>query len=53
MAAVETRLAQAGEDLEGIEAELLLEAVYRHYGFDFRGYAPGSLRRRLRHRAHS
>ncbi|MEA2386569.1 MAG: chemotaxis protein methyltransferase CheR [Thermoleophilaceae bacterium] len=39
--------AQAGGDLERIEIELLLEAVNRHYGFDFRGYAIGSLRRRL------
>jgi chemotaxis protein methyltransferase CheR len=33
--------------LEKIEIELLLEAVYRHYGFDFRSYAYSSLRRRL------
>ncbi len=26
-------------DLERIEIELLLEGVYRHYGFDFRSYA--------------
>jgi chemotaxis protein methyltransferase CheR len=36
-----------GGELERIEIELLLEAVDRHYGFDFRGYALGSLRRRL------
>jgi chemotaxis protein methyltransferase CheR len=34
-------------DLERIEIELLLEGVYRHYGFDFRGYAYSSLKRRL------
>jgi chemotaxis protein methyltransferase CheR len=34
-------------DLEKIEVELLLEAVYRHYGFDFRAYAYASLRRRI------
>ena len=39
--------AQSGGELERIEIELLLEAVNRHYGFDFRGYALGSLRRRL------
>ena len=33
--------------LERIEMELLLEGVYRHYGYDFRAYAPSSLRRRL------
>jgi chemotaxis protein methyltransferase CheR len=34
-------------DLEKIEIELLLEAVFRHYGFDFRSYAYASLRRRI------
>jgi chemotaxis protein methyltransferase CheR len=34
-------------ELERIEIELLLEAVFRHYGFDFRSYAYASLRRRL------
>jgi len=38
---------RTGGELERIEIELLLEAVNRHYGFDFRGYAIGSLRRRL------
>lgn len=33
--------------LERIEIEVLLEAVFRHYGFDFRAYAYASLRRRL------
>ena len=33
-------------DLEQLEIELLLEGVYRHYGFDFRAYAYASLRRR-------
>ena len=32
---------------EAIEVDLLLEAVYRRYGFDFRQYARASLRRRL------
>ncbi len=32
---------------EAIEIDLLLEAVYRRYGFDFREYARASLRRRL------
>ncbi|HJR43986.1 MAG TPA: protein-glutamate O-methyltransferase CheR [Actinomycetota bacterium] len=35
------------DDLESIEIRLLLEAVYQHYGYDFRKYARGSLRRRL------
>lgn len=36
---------------ERLEIELLLEAVQRRYGYDFRGYAIASLRRRLWHRA--
>jgi chemotaxis protein methyltransferase CheR len=35
-------------DPEDIERDLLLEAVYRRYHYDFRRYAPASLRRRLR-----
>jgi chemotaxis protein methyltransferase CheR len=37
-------------DLEQLEIQLLLEAIYRHYGFDFREYAPASLKRRLERR---
>jgi chemotaxis protein methyltransferase CheR len=39
--------ADARPDLERIEVELLLEGIYRHYGFDFRSYAFASIRRRL------
>jgi chemotaxis protein methyltransferase CheR len=35
------------DDLETLEISLLLEGIYRRYGFDFREYAPASLRRRL------
>lgn len=35
------------KELEQIEIELLLEAIFRHYGFDFRSYAYASLKRRL------
>src|SRR5688572_28771856 len=34
---------------EDIELPLLLEAVYRLHGYDFRDYALPSLRRRIRH----
>ena len=34
-------------ELERIEIELLLEGVFRNYGFDFRSYAYASIRRRL------
>jgi chemotaxis protein methyltransferase CheR len=35
------------DDLERLEVELLLEAIHRRYGFDFREYAKASLKRRL------
>ena len=34
-------------ELERIEVSLLLEGIFQHYGFDFRSYAYGSIRRRL------
>jgi chemotaxis protein methyltransferase CheR len=40
-------------ELEQIELQLLLEGVYRHYGFDFREYAPASLKRRVWRRVHA
>jgi chemotaxis protein methyltransferase CheR len=33
--------------LESVEIDLLLEGIYRTYGFDFRRYARGSIRRRI------
>jgi chemotaxis protein methyltransferase CheR len=36
-------------DLEALEVRLLLEAIYHRYGFDFRQYAPTSIKRRIRH----
>jgi chemotaxis protein methyltransferase CheR len=39
-----------GAELERIEIDLLLEGIFRHYGLDFRGYALGSLKRRLARR---
>jgi chemotaxis protein methyltransferase CheR len=38
-------------ELETLELELLLEAIHQRYGYDFRGYARASLRRRLWRRA--
>jgi chemotaxis protein methyltransferase CheR len=40
----------ARDGVEQIELQLLLEGVYRRYGFDFREYAPASLRRRVHRR---
>ncbi len=34
--------------IEEIEYELLLEGIYQTYGYDFRDYAPASLKRRIR-----
>jgi chemotaxis protein methyltransferase CheR len=39
--------------LERLEIELLLEGIFRHYGFDFRAYAYASIRRRLWKRIHA
>jgi chemotaxis protein methyltransferase CheR len=43
----------ARDDVEEIELSLLLEGVYRNYGFDFREYAPASLRRRVWRRVYA
>ena len=40
------------DELERIEIDLLLEGIFRRYGFDFRQYAPASLKRRLWRRVH-
>ena len=40
-------------ELEELEIDLLLEAVYRRYGLDFRQYAQASLKRRLYRRLHA
>jgi len=40
------------EGRERLEIELLLEAIHRVHGYDFRGYALASLRRRLWHRVY-
>jgi chemotaxis protein methyltransferase CheR len=48
-----TTRSDARDDVERIEIDLLLEAIYRRYGFDFRQYALASLRRRLWRRIHA
>jgi len=37
------------QEIEKLEIELLLEAVYSRHGYDFRHYAPASLKRRIKH----
>lgn len=39
----------ATSDTEAIEIQMLLEAVFRQYGFDFRDYAYPSIQRRVLH----
>ena len=36
------------DQIESIEIDLLLEAIYRRYGYDFRSYARASIERRIR-----
>jgi chemotaxis protein methyltransferase CheR len=38
---------KARGEVEALEVELLLEGVFRRYGYDFRDYAPASLKRRI------
>src|SRR5436305_1977541 len=40
-------------DVEALEVQLLLEAVFRRYGFDFRDYAYPSIRRRIWNQVHA
>jgi chemotaxis protein methyltransferase CheR len=37
------------QEIEAIEIDLLLEAIFRRYGYDFRNYARASMERRIRH----
>jgi chemotaxis protein methyltransferase CheR len=43
-----TPTSAVANELEELEIELLLEGVARRHGWDFRNYAPASLRRRVR-----
>lgn len=38
------------DELEALEIELLLEGIYRYYGYDFRNYTTPYIQRRVRHR---
>jgi chemotaxis protein methyltransferase CheR len=44
---VKPRPAKDAETVEALELDLLLQAVFRLYGFDFRDYARASMRRRI------
>ena len=41
------------DELEGLEIDLLLEGIFRHYGYDFREYARSSIKRRLWRRVYA
>jgi chemotaxis protein methyltransferase CheR len=41
------RVSAHRDPIEELELDLLLEAVHRHYGYDFRDYARTSIRRRV------
>lgn len=43
----QSNLEAATTPLEEIEARLLIDGIYSHYGFDFRNYSGVSIRRRL------
>ncbi|WP_072335647.1 MULTISPECIES: protein-glutamate O-methyltransferase CheR [unclassified Paenibacillus] len=49
----EESLSKEEEERERIEIILLLEGLYRMYGYDFRNYAFPSVRRRIWHRVHA
>lgn len=38
------------EEIKDIEIELLIEAIFRRYGYDFRNYSRASIKRRIMHR---
>jgi chemotaxis protein methyltransferase CheR len=44
---VKPRPSKDTDTVEALELDLLLEAVFRLYGYDFRGYARASVRRRI------
>ncbi len=45
-----TKINQDDTTIEDLEIELLLQAIYRRYGYDFRDYSRPSIKRRLKHR---
>jgi len=43
----ETEIREQPKELEDIEVDLLVDGLFRYYGFDFREYSPASLKRRI------
>ena len=46
----DSSIAGEADGLTSLELDLLLEGIQRRYGYDFRGYARSSLKRRFVHR---
>lgn len=44
------RIVEDQQEIENIEIDLLLEAVYKKYGYDFRNYGKAHIKRRVMHR---
>ena len=42
-------LTEEEQKLEELEIDLILQAIYRRYGYDYRQYTPNTIRRRLHH----
>lgn len=42
-----TNTVEQKDEIEAIEIDLLLDGIYRRYGYDFRSYASASIRRRI------
>lgn len=49
MSTPQAQAMRGAEALEVIEMPLLLQAIFQRYGYDFRDYAPASLKRRIQH----
>ncbi|WP_420627441.1 CheR family methyltransferase [Candidatus Leptofilum sp.] len=43
-------MSETENTLEKLEIRLLLDGIYEHYGYDFRDYAPETLKRRIQNR---
>lgn len=47
---IRNRIVEDQQEIENIEIDLLLEAVYKKYGYDFRNYGKAHIKRRVMHR---
>ena len=47
---IQNRIVEDQLEIENIEIDLLLDAVYKKYGYDFRNYGKAHIKRRVMHR---